>query len=61
MVKAGTKVTLKSNGENGIISDAWNPHLINPTIFKNDSPSGYNVITEEGRNHICLEADFVVN
>lgn len=60
MVKIGTKVLLKSNKRNGIIEDAWNPHLINPIVFSKDTPTGYAIITDDRRTHICTEDDFEI-
>lgn len=61
MMQIGATVILKSNNQKGIIADKWNPHLINPRLFKTNAPAGYRIITDDGVNHICIEEDFVEN
>lgn len=35
---------INRKGKRGIITDAWNSHLINPNIFAAGAPTGYSVI-----------------
>lgn len=60
MVNNGTKVVLKSNGKAGYIKSSWNANNINPKVFSINSPIGYNVSTNDGVDHICLEEDFSI-
>ena len=50
---------INRKGKRGIITDVWNPHLINPNIFAADTPTGYSVIWEDGTTGICLLTDFI--
>lgn len=51
MLEIGTKVIDKASNEKGIIASTYN---------KGEYPMGYEVITNDGVHHICLEEDFVV-
>ena len=59
MFKIGMKVLHKATKQNGIITDKWNPHLINPVVFNKDTPTGYKIVTDDGVSHICTEDDFI--
>lgn len=44
-------------GKPAFIADKWNPHLLNPSIFK-AGEVGYAVVTkEDSRTHICCKDD----
>lgn len=60
MFEIGMKVLHKATKQNGIIADKWTPHLINPVVFNKDTPTGYAIITDDGRTHICTENDFEI-
>lgn len=54
-MKIGDKILFK--GRKAFISDKWNPHLINPTLFK-AGEVGYAIVTEDDcRTHICCKED----
>lgn len=57
-MKVGTKVIMNSDGQKGIVSDSWNPHLINSNIFNANAPTGYKILLEGGSTRICTEDDF---
>lgn len=50
----GDKILYK--GEKAFIADKWNPHLLNPKIFKSDEV-GYAIVTKDGKTHICTKED----
>lgn len=60
MLEIGTRVFHKKSKQNGYISDMWNPHVVNPHVYKETSPMGYDVVTEDGVHHTCLEEDFEI-
>lgn len=60
MLGIGTKVIHKASNQNGIIFDMWNPHTANPLVYKVDAPIGYEIVTDDGLHHTCLEEDFEV-
>lgn len=57
-MKVGTKVIMNSDRQKGIVSDLWNPHLINPYIFNANAPTEYKILLEGGNTRICTEDDF---
>ena len=60
MLEVGTRVVHKASGRKGHISDAWNPYYTNPRVFRKDTPTGYEITTDDGMCHICSEDDFEV-
>lgn len=54
-MNVGDKVIYK--GRKGFISDKWNPHLLNPTIFK-AGEVGCAIVTEnDNTTHILTKED----
>ena len=60
-MEIGTKVIMNSDGQKGIVSDLWNPHLLNPNIFSANAPTGYEIILEGGHTRVCTEDDFTIS
>ena len=54
-MNVGDKVIYK--GRKGFIADKWNPHLLNPTVFK-AGEVGYAIVTEDDNvTHILTRED----
>lgn len=60
MIEIGTKVINKTSNQNGIITSKCNLYELHPSIYKEKDFYGYEVITDDGIHHICLEEDFIV-